>query len=308
MPSSSSHSGPGQLPEHAGLEQEVGQLGLEVGQDVPREVLAGEREVRAEACEQTPPFGRRAAAARQVEQLQSCGPALGATGQHGEVARRQGLAVHVAEQLLDLPRAEPQVVGVELEQAAGDEQAGQVDVGATARGREDPHARGQMLDESLELVLGGRPEQRVQVVDAQHERLGELVERDAGIIGGPPLARRQPSEGELARCTQAREEAGGRGVGRLGGVPGARAPRIGCELGEQGRLPGARGRDDERQPVPVTRLAQRRQTPASERLRSRRACAPACWRVFLFHQKPSGESDNTCREASMEGEPFRQAV
>ena len=112
-----------QLAEHAGLQQEVRQLGLEIGEHVAREVLAREREVRAEAGQQAPSLGRRATAAGEVEELEAGGPALGPAREHREVARRQRLAVDLPEELLDLPRAEAEIVGVQLQEVAGDEQA-----------------------------------------------------------------------------------------------------------------------------------------------------------------------------------------
>ena len=55
-----------------------------------------------------------------MEELQPGGPALGAVREDGELLRRHLLAVVLAEQLLDLPRPEPQVLGADLDQLAGD--------------------------------------------------------------------------------------------------------------------------------------------------------------------------------------------
>ena len=123
----------------------------------------------------------------------------------------------------------------------------------------------------------------MQVVDAQDERLVELLEGAAGLVRRPPLARREPAEGALAGGAQTREEAGRRRIRGLGRVPGAGAARVRRELREQGRLARSRRCHDEHEAVLLTPAAQHREALSTERLGARRARAPTGWRVSLWH-------------------------
>src|SRR2546430_2541707 len=110
--------------EDARLDEEPAQVERQLGQHVPGQVLADEARAGAQRGQDAAPLVRRLAAGGQVEELQPGGPALGAPRQRGQLHRRHRVPVVVAEEPLDLPRAEPEVVAADLQQAPGDPQAG----------------------------------------------------------------------------------------------------------------------------------------------------------------------------------------
>ena len=118
---------PRQPAQHAGVDEELAQVLGQPEQHVLGEVLAQQPAAHLGPAEHPPPLVGGPAAGREVEQLEAGRPALGAAREHREVARQHGVVVDVAEQLLDLPGAEPEVVRPELEQLAGHAEPGQVD-------------------------------------------------------------------------------------------------------------------------------------------------------------------------------------
>ena len=114
---------PRQPAQHAGVDEELAQVLGQPEQHVLGEVLAQQPAAHLGPAQHAPPLVGGPAAGREVEQLEAGRPALGPAGQHREVARQHRVVVDVAEQLLDLPGAEPQVVRPELEQLARDPRA-----------------------------------------------------------------------------------------------------------------------------------------------------------------------------------------
>ena len=83
-----------------------------VGEEVP--VRPG---APADLGEHGPPLARRQPDGRHVEQVQGGDPAAGAALQLGDLVGQQRAVVQLAEQPVDLPRAEAQVVGADLAHA-----------------------------------------------------------------------------------------------------------------------------------------------------------------------------------------------
>ncbi len=89
--------------EHAGLHQEVADVDRELVEDVAGEVLADEPGPHAELGKHASAVACRLSPSGEVEQLQACGPALGASGEFGQLVGAERLTVEVEEQALDLP-------------------------------------------------------------------------------------------------------------------------------------------------------------------------------------------------------------
>ena len=242
-----------QANEDARVDEEAPQLVGQLGQDVAGEVVAQEPGARADAAEDPPPLVRRLAARREVEQLQAGRPALRPTREDGQLARRHRIAVEVAEQPLDLPRPEAEVVALDLEEVARDAQARQVEVRPDARRGEDPEPRRRVVDQPAEHRLRGRALERVQVVDDQRRRpAGPRLQRPGRILHVVP-ARRQAGQRGTEGGLEMAEHPDRVVVPRLRPVPGHGQPGRGGESGEERRLAGARRRDDEGQPVALNR-------------------------------------------------------
>jgi hypothetical protein len=205
--------------------------------------------VRAPSLDQAVAGGRRLALAGQVEQLEAGCPPLGAAGQGGQVGRGQRLAVHHLEQLLDLPRPEPEVVGPDLEQVALDPQAGEGEGGAAAGADDQSEAGRQVAEEVLQGQLGRRAVQRVEVVDHDGGTGGGvLVQGGCGVLDAGP-ARAEAVEGGGAGPLQVADQGGLGDVGRLGPVPGHGAAGAGGEVGEERGLARPGRRHHQGQPV-----------------------------------------------------------
>ena len=76
----------------------------------------------------------------RANELQRCGPALGAATELGEHRRLDADVVGVAEELLGLGGVEAEVVGVELGDLALGAQAGQADRRLAPGGEDERHA------------------------------------------------------------------------------------------------------------------------------------------------------------------------
>ncbi len=180
--------------------------------------------------------------------------------------------------------------GSQLEQVTGDEQAREVDVGAPPRRGEDAHARRQVRDRAARA----RSRRRCRAGRAGRRDRGRAARRPARAAR-QSVVRRHPRAGrQLRRARARRRRADPRGR-RAGDASDGSATYhavvalgVGRELREQRRLAGSRGRDDEDEPVLLTRVAQRCETLSTERLGARRAGASAGWRVSLVHVGSGG--------------------
>ena len=172
-------------PRARTLQQELAQLGRRGRRArCGRGTRARARSARRRLGQEAPPLGRAACRSWRGGRAGGRPPSPRCGAPARQLLGRQRLAVDVAEEALDLPRAEAQVVRAELEQVTGDAQAREVDVGPPPGRREHAHLRREVHDEALELALGRRAPQQVQVVEAQHERLLPALERAAGVVGG----------------------------------------------------------------------------------------------------------------------------
>jgi hypothetical protein len=183
-----------------------------------------------------------------VEELEPGGPALRPPGEAGQVLGRQRLAVEAAEELLDLPGAEAQVVGADLQQLAGDPQARGVEARLGARAGQHVQPGGRVADQLLQQPLGVAGGQLVQVVDDQQRAAAaEALQRRHRVLKGRPVARHPEcrDQGGL----QVSEQRGGVRLGRLRPVPGDRRVGGGRELRQRGRLARSGGADHQAEAV-----------------------------------------------------------
>ena len=196
-----------------------------------------------------------------MEQLQPRRPATRATGQGGCGLRGQRSVVDRAEELLDLPGAEPQVLAVDHDQLTGHQQPGRVQARlATAAQRDRDRPRTQP-EEGLQRGLGGRTGDLVEVVDDQPDRADVGSIESSHEVGDPTRGRRLDDAGIGQRRTEGEAEVPGQrdlfGVLGSGPVPGRGQPVALHQLGEQRRL--ARTRRSEHQQARAV-LAQVRQS------------------------------------------------
>ena len=294
---------PRQPPEHARLDEELAELLGQVGQDVPRQVLADEPAAGPDRGEDPAPLVRGLAARREVEQLEAGRPALGPAGEDGQLVGRDGLAVVVPEQALDLPRPEPQVVRADLDEVAGDAQAAQVDRRREPRPDDDREPARGVLDEPPERDLGGRPLEAVGVVDDEQRPFGwARLEGPAAswTVTQPPGT--PGSAGRNAASRWRTIEASSASQDRPGTT--RRGPGTRGELGEERRLAGARGRDHDAEAAGPDRVEEELQPLARQRSRRRHAdlgrdhgrrriVPPAAARADCRSSIPSGNADPT---------------
>ena len=157
--------------------------GRQLGEHVAGQVLANHPRARAEAGQDPPALLGRLAGRRQVEELEAGRPALGPARQAGDLLGPDGDLVEVAEQPLHLPRSKSEVVRPDLEQAARDPPAGEVEGRLRARADQDREARRQVVDEPFEGLFGGRRFEHVEVVDHEQDPAGRhLLEGPAGRL------------------------------------------------------------------------------------------------------------------------------
>ena len=193
----------GQPLERRRLEQEQLQL---VGQ--PAEHVVGEEvPVRAAAPpdvgDRGPALARRQAVGGQVEQLQGGDPAAGAALELGDLVGRQRPLVQLAEQPVDLPRPEPQVVGADLAEARPEAQPGQVERRPVARQRHEVDRRRQVVEHLGEGPLARRPDDGVELVDDDEQPARRTRSRaDERRRRGRCTGRRRPVARAIAspRC------------------------------------------------------------------------------------------------------------
>ena len=262
---------PRQPAQHARLDEELAELLGQVGQDVPRQVLADEPAAGPDRGEDPAPLVRGLAARREVEELEAGRPALGPAGEDGQLVGRDGLAVVVPEQALHLPRPEPQVVRADLDEVAGDAQSAQVDRRREPRPEDDREPARGVLDEPAERDLRGRPLEAVGVVDDEERAFG-----GARLEGPCRVLDRDPATGHARqrrpqRRLEVADHRGLVGVPRFGPVPRDGDAGTRGELGEERRLAGARRRDHDAEAAGPDRVEEELQPLARQRGRRRHA-------------------------------------
>ncbi len=72
-----------------------------------------------------------------MEQLQPGRPPVGPSGQLGQLDRREGRVIHIAEELLHLPRAESERVAVDLHQVTRETEPREVEARLAAGGHHE---------------------------------------------------------------------------------------------------------------------------------------------------------------------------
>ena len=142
-----------QTTEDTSPQQEVAQVDRQLVEHVAGEVLAHEARAQTEFAQDPTPLPRGLSRRGQVEQLQSRGPPFGAARQLGEFIRRQVLAVDIAEQPLDFPRAEAKIVSADLEEGARDAQSREIEAGKAAGRGQHVETRRQVLEQSFECAF-----------------------------------------------------------------------------------------------------------------------------------------------------------
>jgi hypothetical protein len=259
-----------QANEDGGVDQEPAQLVGQLGENVASEVLAQEAGARADAAEDAASLVGRLAPGRQVEQLEPGRPALRSAGEDRKLARRHRIAVEVAEEPLHLPRSEPEVVALDLEEVAGDVEARQVEIRMDARPGENPQPRRGVVDETAQRSLGRGSFQGVQVIDDERCRTaGPLLQRARRVLDIAP-AGRQPGQRGPKCGLEVAQHAERIVVPGFGAIPGNRQSRRGRESRQQGCLAGAGGRDNEGEPVPLDRGRELRFEALARQCRGRR--------------------------------------
>ena len=240
---------PRQPAQHAGVDEELAQVLGQPEQHVLGEVLAQQPAAHLGPAQHPPPLVGRPAARREVEQLEARRPALGPACEDREVARQHGVVVDVAEQLLDLPGPEPQVVGPELQQLARDPEPGQVDRRRDAARDDQREPRRGVVDEAPQRALGVRALQRMAVVDDERGR-GDRprLEGLRDVLDARPAAGQLRERGPQGRLEMSDERALV-GVPGLGAVPADGDGGLRGEPRHERRLARPGRRDDERQPM-----------------------------------------------------------
>ena len=244
---------PRQAAQHAGVHEELAEVLAQPEQHVLGQVLPQQPTAHLGAAEHAAALVGRATARGQVEQLQPGGPALRAAGEHGEVARQHRVVVDVAEQLLDLPRAEAQVIRAELEQLARDAQPRQVDRRRHPAGDDDRQPWRRVVDQPAQRALGRRALEGVPIVDDQRRggrRLG--LQGRGDVLDGDPAAGEIRERRAQRRLEMTDERAFVRVPG-LGAVPAHGNGRPGGKAGHERRLARSGRRNDEGQAMAPTR-------------------------------------------------------
>ena len=188
----------------------------------------------------------------QVEQLQPGGPALEPPGQLGHVARRERLAVHVGEQPLDLPRAEPQVVVGDLAQRTGHRSRGRFQPGAWRHVAASTSHGGASSTSSPSAASAGEPASSCRSSRARTTR--SAATRSSAPAASAPERHPAPRPGRGRdhggqRLAHVAQQGGLPPVAGVDPVPGrGRGQRRGV-LGQQCGLAAARRPGDEHQAV-----------------------------------------------------------
>ena len=240
-------------PDHAGVEQEPGQRGLLLREDLLGEVVGGTALVPGQSAD-----GRvhvLGALEGQRGETEPCRPALRPRQQHGQL-RRCGGDLLGGEELQGLRGVEAEVVGAELRQPAAQPQPLQRQVRVAAGGDHRAEGAEVLPGRRGQGLLGGRARDAVQVVEHEHPRrreqpagLHQEVD-EAGIVGRRGAQTGQGAPGaDVGRGLQGRQDAGPEllGVPVLGlhRQPGhGRAARCGPPRQEQRLARPRRGGDD----------------------------------------------------------------
>ncbi len=238
----------GQHPQRRRPDQEVEAAGVHAAQHVAGQVRTDQPGAAAEFADRPLPLGAAAVLGGQVEQVQPGRPPPGAPGQRRRALRRQRRVVDDPEQLLHLPRPEPQIVAVEFQQLLRDHQPRGVHRrrAATAQNDRDlPRPHGQ---QGLQGAFGGGAGQLLQVVDEEHRGAWPGLVELADQVADPPAGRRGGEARILQRGGQGMAEIpgdGGRVVLASGPVPADRG-LPGRELAQQGGLAAAGRAEHER--------------------------------------------------------------
>ena len=241
----------GEAHQDARVHEEATQVVGQLREDVAGEVVAQQTSAGANSAEDPASLVGRLAPCREVEQLQPGGPTLRAAGEDGKLARGHRVAVEVAEQPLHLPRAEAEVVALDLQEVAGHAQAREVEVRSDARRGEDPQPWRRVVHQPAEDRLGSGALERVQVVDHEGGRTtSPLLKRACRVLHVMP-AGGQPRKSATERSLEVPEHSRRIVVPGFRPVPGHGQAGRAREAGEEGRLASARRRDDKRQPMPL---------------------------------------------------------
>ena len=195
----------GRSPEHARAHQEVLQFGRKAGQGVAAEILAHQRRSADQAGEDASTLGLRLSDGRQEEQLQVGRPPAGPAGEGRDVLGEKRISVHVAEQLLHLPRAEPEIFGTHLNEPPRHSEADEVQAQVHPRRQDQAHPARHFDHQLRQRRLGLGAFNQVHVIhDHEHGRSAtaqRFVERVDVLDGRDP-------DGIGKRSSRRRDERG----------------------------------------------------------------------------------------------------
>ena len=239
--------GAGQHPERARAAQELAQLGRQIAEHLADEVGAHQPRPAGQVGQRPPPLRRWAALGQQVEHREPGRPPGGALRQRRGVLGRQRLVVDLAEQPLDLPRAEPQVVGVDHVHRAVDPQRRHVQPDDPARAEHHAQRRRRERDHPRQPVLRRRARDGVEVVEHEQHVAPGGVEYGRHVLERPALRTGQahPAQGAPDPPGQLL----GVAVRRVDPVPDHRAGEPGRDLAEQRGLAVACGSEHQHDAV-----------------------------------------------------------
>ncbi len=232
--------------ERRRLEEEPVQLGGQAGEHVVGEEVPVGAAPPAHLRDGGAPLGRRQPVGGQVEELEGGDPPTGPALQLGDLVGEQRPLVLVAEQPLDLPGAEPQVVGADQLDAPPEAQPGRVERRPVSRQRHQVGRRRQVVDHRRDGPLAAGADDGVELVDDdQQPAVAGVVAADqhAGDVGAGDRAPRRPGDGFAEVGGEHRLVA----VDGVGAVPHAVAATAPHEVAGRGRLAGAGRPDDHRQ-------------------------------------------------------------
>ena len=254
---------PGEHAQRRGQQQEPAPSGLEAGQHVAGEVRADQPRPSAQLGHGVLALDAAQPAAAEVEQLQSRRPAARPAGEGRRGLGGERLAVDRAEQLLGLPGPEAQVLGVELDELARDEQPADVHGRRPAAAEQQPDVPRPQPDEPFERVLGGLTGQLVHVVEHQ-QRPGRSSDCSAATSPATVSTTARATRSQRRDCRPAPRT--------RGGGPGPTSSRSSASARYQAHgIGGVRGG-----PAQQRRLARpgRAQDEADRGRRPRRAAVP----------------------------------
>src|SRR5207237_2905571 len=153
-----------QAAQHACAHKEPAQFHRQLFEDVAGQVLAGEAGARPHRAQDPAALLGRLAPGRQMEELQTGRPTLGAAGQLRQLLRRERLLVEVTEKALNFPGPEAQVLAADLQERPRDPQPREVEARDSPGADQESDGWWRIVDQPLQEEFGWAVLQGMQVV------------------------------------------------------------------------------------------------------------------------------------------------